>query len=76
MPNDFVSPGVSIEEVVPPSKKLKTGGKGKKKMGSSVWADAKVAMDRANELLTHEEMKEISNVPSHEMVSYHVHKLV
>ena len=33
-------------------------------------------MDQVNELLTHKEMREISNVPSHEMVSRHVHKLV
>ena len=33
-------------------------------------------MDRANELLTPREMKEISSIPSHEMVSRHVHKLV
>ena len=45
-------------------------------MGSSVWADAGEAMAQANELLTLEEMKEISNVPSHEMVNQHVHKLV
>ena len=56
-------------------KKQKTGNKGKEKMGSSVWADAETAMDYANELLTLGEMKEISSVPSHEMVSRHVHKL-
>ena len=33
-------------------------------------------MDHANELLTPGEMKEISSIPSHEMVSRHVHKLV
>ena len=33
-------------------------------------------MARANELLTLEEMREISDMPSHEMVSHHVHKLV
>ena len=70
------SPGISIEEVVRPSKKRKTGDKGKEKVGSSVWEDAGVAMDRASELLTPGEMKEISSVPSHEMVSHHVHKFV
>ena len=45
-------------------------------MGSNIWANAEAAMTRANELLTPEEMKEISLVPSHEMVSQHVHKLV
>ena len=68
--------GISIEEVVRPSKKRKTRDKGKQKVGFSVWEDAGVAMDRANELLTPGEMKEISSVPSHKMVSHHVHKLV
>ena len=45
-------------------------------MGFSIWVNAGVAMVQANELLTPEEMKEISNVPSHEMVNQHVHKLV
>ena len=52
------------------------GSKGKEKVGSSIWYDAEVAMDHANELLTPGEMKEISSIPSHEMVSRHVHKLV
>ena len=71
-----ISPGVSIEEVVRPSKKRKTGDKGKENVGCSVWEDAGVTMDRAGELLTPGEMKEISSVPSHEMVSRHVHKLM
>ena len=45
-------------------------------MGSSVWADAGAVIARVNELLTPDEVKEISNVPSFEMVSQHVHKLV
>ena len=45
-------------------------------MGSSIWANTEAAMARANEFLTPEEMKEISLVPSHEIVSQHVHKLV
>ena len=68
--------GVSIEEVARPLKKQKVGSKGKDKVGSSVWSDAEAAMDRANELLTPREMKEISSIPSHDMVSRHVHKLV
>jgi len=62
------SPAVSLEEV-PAPKKQKIGYKGKEKVGSNIWADAEAAMTRANELLTPEEMKEISQVPSHEMVS-------
>ena len=70
------SPGISIEEVAHPSKKWKTGAKGKEKVGFSVWEDAGAAMNRANELLTPSEMKEISSVHSHEMVSRHIHQLV
>ena len=69
------SPAISIEEV-PAPKRQKTGYKGKEKVGSTIWADAEAAMTRANEFLTPEEMKEISLVPSHKMVSQHVHKLV
>ena len=70
------SPALSMEELAPPLKKRKTGGKGKEKVDSSIWADAGVAMARANKLLTPEKMMEISSIPSHEMVSQHVHKLV
>ena len=70
------SPDVSIEEVVRPLKKRKTRAKGKEKVSFNVWEDTGVAMDCVNELLTPREMKEISSVPSHEMVSCHIHKLV
>ena len=70
------SPSVLVEEVAHPLKKQKVGSKGKEKVGSSVWSDAEAAMDRANELLTPGEMKEISSIPSYEIVSRHVHKLV
>ena len=39
-----VSLGVSIEEVTPLVKKSKTGGKGKEKVGTSIWADAGTAL--------------------------------
>ena len=70
------SPGVSIEEVTRPLKRLRVGGKGKEKVGSSIWSDAETAVDRVNEFFTLGEMKEISSTPFHEMVSRHVHKLV
>ena len=70
------SPGVSVEEVARPLKKQKVGSKGKEKVGSNVWTDAEAAMDRAYDLFTAGEMKEISSIPSHKMVSHHVHKLV
>ena len=69
-------PGVSVEEVARPFKRQKLGSKGKENIGSSVWFDAEVAVDRANEFFTLGEMKEISSTPFHEMVSRHAHKLV
>ena len=70
------SPGISVEEVARPIKKQKVASKGKEKVGASVWSDAGTAMDRANELFTPGEMREVTSIPSHEMVSRHVHKLV
>ena len=52
------------------------GDKGKEKVGASVLADVGTALAQANEVVTPEEMKEIWGMPSHEMVSRHVHKLV
>ena len=45
-------------------------------MSSNTWTDAETAMTRANELLTLKEIREISSVPSHEIVSQHVHELM
>ena len=71
-----VSPDISVEEVARPFKKQKVASKGKEKVGASVWSDAEMAMDRANELFTTGEMREITSIPSHEIVSCHVHKLM
>ena len=69
------SSSVSIEEVIPYTKKHKTRDKREEKVGASIWADARMAVARANEVMTPEELKEISGIPSHEMVNHHVHKL-
>ena len=70
------SPGVYIEEVIPRTKKCKTIDKGKEKVRASVWVNAGTAVARANEVVTPEELKEISAMLSHEMVNCHVHKLI
>ena len=75
MKGHATSPSVSIEEVIPYTKKHKTRDKGEEKVGASIWADARTAVARANEVMTPEELKEISGMPSHEMVNHHVHKL-
>ena len=45
-------------------------------MGASICADFETALAQVNEIVTSKELKEISGVPSHEMVNRHVHKLV
>ena len=71
-----VSSALFVEEIIARHKKCKTSEKGKKKVGASVWADVETALASANEIVPSEELKEISGVPSHEMVNHHVHKLV
>ena len=70
------SSALSVKEITPCHKKRKTIEKGKEKVGASIWADAETTLARANELVTPYELKEISGVPSHEMVNRYVHKLV
>ena len=52
------------------------GDKRKEKVRANVWANAGTALVKAHEVVMLEEMKEISGVPSHEMVNRYVHKLV
>ena len=70
------SPALSVEEISPHHKKCKVSEKGKGKVGANVWADAEMALALANEIVTPDELKEISRAPSHEMANRHVHKLV
>ena len=70
------SPDLSLEEVTLGAKKRKNRDKRKGKVGASIWTDARMALVRATEVMTPNELKEISGMPSHEMVDHHVHKLV
>lgn len=70
------SPAASLEEITPCLKKCRTGDKGKEKVKASIWADPGTTLVRAHEAIMLEELKKISGVPSQEMVSHHVHKLV
>ena len=70
------SPTLSVEEIPPCHKRHKTSNKGKEKIGGSIWADAETAQARANEVVTPDDLKEISNVPSHEMANCHIHKFI
>ena len=69
------SSALFLKEITPCHKKRKISKKGKEKVGASVWANVGMALVRANEIVTPDELKEIFGVPSHEMVN-HVHKIV
>ena len=43
---------------------------------SSVWEDAGLALVRAHFVVTAEDLKALSSIPSHKVVSCHIHKLV
>ena len=43
---------------------------------SNVWDDAIIALVRAQFVVTTEDLKAISSIPSHGLVNHHIHKLV
>lgn len=53
-----------------------TRSKGKGKAGRSVWDHPAITIGHAHNVITNEELKGLSFVPSHELVSCHIHKLV
>ena len=50
--------------------------KGKSKLGMSVWDDPATALGRAHNVITNDELRGLSSIPSHELVSRHIQKLV
>lgn len=70
------SPTASIEEITPCPKGARGSDKVKSKVDSSVWDDAATAMGRAHNVIALEELKDGIDVPSHELVSRHIHKLI
>ena len=50
--------------------------KGKSKVGKSVWEDPATALGRANNVIIDEELKGLSSILSHKLVSRYIHKLV
>ena len=68
------SPIPSLEMVTfsPPT----TRSKGKSKIGKRIWKDPATALGRAHNVVTDEDLKGLSFIPSHELVSRHIHKLV
>nr|POE55394.1 hypothetical protein CFP56_58049 [Quercus suber] len=53
-----------------------TRARGKTKVEMSVWDDPAIALGRAHNVITNDELKGLSSIPSHELVSQHIHKLV
>ena len=70
------SPAASIEEITSRPKRARGSNKGKNKVDSNVWDDVAIAMGRAHNVITRKELKDLNVVPSHELVSRHIHKLV
>ena len=50
--------------------------KGKGKVGKSVWDNLGTTLGRAYNVVTDDELKSLTSIPSHELVSHHIHKLV
>ena len=50
--------------------------KGKEKKGESVWTDLAMRIGRAHNVFSDEELKALSLVSSHELISHRIHKLV
>jgi len=66
------SPTPSIEELPSPP----WTHKGNEKKGEAVWTGPATKIGRAYNVLSDDELKALSLVPSHELVSLHIHKLV
>ena len=68
----FPIPSLEVTTVTPPL----TRSKGKSKIGMSVWDDPATALGHPHNVITNDELKGLSSIPSHELVSRHIHKLV
>nr|POE58447.1 glutathione s-transferase t3 [Quercus suber] len=67
-----LTPSLEVTAVTPPV----TRASGKSKIGMSVWDDPATALGCAHNVITSDELKSLLSVPSHELVSRHIHKLV
>ena len=73
------SPTPSVEELTPRHKRPRTGDKQKEKVdsrSSSVWDDAGVALARAQDVFSADNLKVFSGVSANEVMGCHLHKLV
>ena len=71
------SPATSVEEIpTSSSKRQRLSAKEKKRVGSSVWDDEGVAVERAHNVVKAEDLKVFSGLPINVVASQHVHKIV
>ena len=74
------SPSTSLEELpTPASKRPRLSSKDKEKVDSrtsTIWSDERLAVDRAHGVITADDLKVFSGVPSNTVASRHVHRLV
>ena len=74
------SPSTSLEEFpTPTSKRPRLSSKDKEKVDSrtsTIWSDERLAVDRAHGVITADDLKVFSGVPSNTVASHHVHRLV
>ena len=78
-PSRTTLPATSIEEITPIRKRPWVEDKGKDKANSrssSIFDDAGLALSRAHESFSAEELRAFSGVPFDEFVGRHIHKLV
>nr|POF20823.1 hypothetical protein CFP56_14337 [Quercus suber] len=66
------SPSLEVTAVTTPITRLK----GKSKIRQSVWDNLATTLGRAHNVITNDELKSLLSIPSHELVSQHILKLV
>ena len=74
------SPSTSLEKLPTPASKCPhLSSKDKEKFDSrtsTIWSDKRLVMDRAHGVITADDLKVFSGVPSNTVASRHVHRLV
>ena len=74
------SPSTSIEKLpTPASKRPHLSSKDKEKVDSrtsTIWSDERLAVDRAHGVITADDLKVFSEVPSNTVASRHIHRLI
>ena len=66
------TPSLEVTTFTPPT----TRSKGKGKVGKSVWDNPAMVLGQAHKVVTDDKLKGLMSIPSHELVSRHIHKLL